>query len=949
MTVDSQWPDPGPRGLPSEVEGLDSAVLRATVGARLFEAAPYRIGRFTVVRRLGAGGMGVVYLAYDPELEREVAIKVLHGGAAEGTLQSERDRGRMRAEAQMMAKLRHPHVVVVHEVGEHEGGIFVAMEYVRGTTLRSWLAAETRAVPAIIAAFVAAGRGLAAAHDAGLVHRDFKPDNVLVGDDGRVLVTDFGLARTGHDAVPEAMLPTIDDDPDVVDVVSRNKSGIAGTPAYMAPECLLGRPATVASDQFSFCVALYEALWGTRPFGDSPTSAAKVVLQGTELPRPPTSLRVASDVRAAVLRGLSRDPAVRFAKMTDLLAVLARDRAARLRRWGAALALGGIATTAIVWQSQREAPCSDLDAPIRALWNDERRTELAAEFAASGAAYAEGAWTAIAERTDAWTNAWIAEATAACRATEVQRTQSTELLDRRVACLDGRRRQLDALLRVFADPDKAAIERGPQAIERLPRPEGCAEVDVLGRRAPIPTEPDARATYDALVDRVAAAKAAYDTGAYARAKELAEPLVADAVQLGHRPTEAEARLVLGDALDELGDSEGAQRELHATIAAAEAGGADDVSARAWMDLAYTLAWTVGDLDAAERALTLGESELEALGDPADMRGTITKIRAAILGLRGRFGEAEPLARQAVDELERGDAGPARVAAAQLSVGLLLYEGGRYEEALVATREAEADFADALGPVHPNTLSARSNAANILNQLRRTDEALAEHLAVLELREASLGADHPSLGQNLNAIASAYYYTKQFARAIEYQRRAVALAVRTRGADHVETLVIRENLASFLPQAGLAEEALQVAQGVLEARRRVQGGDHPDVVSALESVGAALVHLDRPAEAMRYYADALALADRALGSDHPLLLDVLHGIAEVELALGKVEDARIHAARGLALGESHYGKDHIKLAATLEVGAAVERALGRAEQANALAERAERIKSTAATP
>jgi len=946
VTADSQWPEPAaPRGPPLAGEGLDSAILRATVGARLFDAAPYRIGRFTVVRRLGAGGMGVVYLGYDPELEREIAIKVLHGGIGDGTLQSERDRGRMRAEAQMMAKLRHPNVVVVHEVGEHDGGMFVAMEYVHGSTLRAWLAAETRTVAAIVTALVAAGRGLAAAHDAGLVHRDFKPDNVLVGEDGRVLVTDFGLARTDHAAMPDAMLPTIDEDPDVDDA-SRSKSGIAGTPAYMAPECLLGRPGTAASDQFSFCVALYEALWSTRPFGDSPTSAAKVVLQGAELPRPPATLRVPSAVRAAVLRGLSRDPAVRFATMADLLAVLGRDRA-KLRRWGAVTVLGAITTSAIVWQSQRPEPCSDLDAPIRALWNDDRKATLAQAFADSGRAYAGDAWAAIAERTDAWTTAWSTEATAACLATEIQRTQSVELLDRRVACLDGRRRQLDALLRVFADPDAIAIERGPQAIEKLPRPEGCAEVDALGRRSPVPTDPAARAAYDALVDRVAIARAAYDTGAYARAKELATPAVADAVLLGHRPTEAEARLVLGDANDELGDTEGARRELDAAIAAAEAGGADDVSARAWMDLAYVEAWSVGNLDAADRALMLGESEIEALGRPADQRGTVMKIRAAILGLRGRFDEAEPLARAAVDELVRADAGPFRVAAAQLTVGELLYEAGRWQESLVAMREAEAGFAAALGPLHPNTLSARSNAANVLNQLRRTDEALSEHLAVLELREASLGSDHPSLGQNLNAIASAYYYREEYARAVAFQRRAVVLAVRTRGPDHVDTLVIRENLASFLSEAGLAEEALAVGQDVLATRRRVQGPEHPDVVSALEAIGAALARLGRTAEAMPYYTDALALGERALRPDHPLLLDVLLGAAELELALGRLDVAHTHALRGLALGEAHYGTEHIKLAAMLEVTAAVERALGHTDLAAQLAARATRIKATAA--
>jgi tetratricopeptide (TPR) repeat protein/predicted Ser/Thr protein kinase len=928
---DSQWPQPPNRGPPpDDDEGRDSAILRATVGARLFDAAPYRIGRFTIVRRLGAGGMGVVYLGIDPELEREVAIKVMHEGGGDGTLQSERDRGRMRAEAQMMAKLRHPNVVVVHEVGEHEGGLFVAMEYVRGTTLRGWLRNESRTLANIIEAFVAAGRGLAAAHEAGVIHRDFKPDNVLVGDDTRVLVTDFGLARAHHAVAPET-LPTLDGSAD--DEVSRSKSGIAGTPAYMAPECLRGMPATVASDQFSFCVALYEALWGNRPLG------------GAELPRPPSRPRVPSNVRRAVMRGLARDPAARFATMNELLSVLGNDRGAKLRRWGAIAVLGTAASGAIVWSAQRPEPCADLDAPIRALWNDERKATLAAAFTASGRPFAEAAWAAIAERTDAWTTAWADEAAVACRATQVQRTQSSELLDRRVACLDQRRRQLAALLAVLAAPDATTIERGPQAIEKLQRPESCAEVEALSRRTAAPSDPQARATYDALVDRIALARAAYDTGAYARARTLASEAVTDAALLGHRPTEAEARLVLGDALDELGDSAASRIELGKTIAAAEAGGADDVSARAWLDLAYVEAWSAGDLDAADRALVFAAGELDSIGNPPDLHAAAKRLRAVILAQRGRFTEAEPIAREAITDLERAAAGPVRVAAARLGLGSLLYDAGRWDEALATMREAQDGFTAALGPLHPSTLSARSNTANVLNQVRRTDEALAEHLAVLQLREASLGPDHPTLGANLNAIASAYYYRKDYARAVEYQRRAVALAVRTRGPEHTETLVIRENLAAFLPEAGLAEEALELAQDVLDARRRVQSPEHPDVVGALESVGAALARLGRADEALPYYEDALALGERVLGADHALLLDVYCGLAELELATGRIERAHAHAMRGLALGEARYGTTHVKLASTLEALAAVERALGHADQAKLLTDRAAQCRAT----
>ncbi len=520
MSTESQWPergDPNPRT--ADGDGLDSAILRATVGARLFDTAPFRIGRFTVIGRLGAGGMGVVYLGYDPELAREVAIKVLRAEDSTDPLRSERSRARMRSEAQAMAKLRHANVVTVHEVGEHDGGLFVAMEYVRGTTLRGWATAESRSVAQIVSTWEAAGRGLAAAHDAGLVHRDFKPDNVLVGEDGRVLVTDFGLATQVSESVPT--------EPDGETLgPERSRSGIAGTPAYMAPECLQGASATAQSDQFSYCVGLYEALWGGRPFGES-LAALAVVLRGTDPPRPPGSPRVPRAVRDAVLRGLSREPALRFGDMDQLLRALTRDRGATARR-GFVVGVLGLAGGAAWWSARAPAPCSDLDAPIGAVWNDARKREAAQAFATSGLPYASAAWTTVAAGVDAWSTAWIDEANAACRATEIQHTQSEVMLDRRVTCLDARRRELVALLEVFDRADADAIERGPSAVERLPSPTTCADLEALDRRAPIPED---REAYDALVDRVAAARAEYTTGHYDRARVLAEPTVAAAVVL----------------------------------------------------------------------------------------------------------------------------------------------------------------------------------------------------------------------------------------------------------------------------------------------------------------------------------------------------------------------------------------------------------------------------------
>jgi tetratricopeptide (TPR) repeat protein len=923
-------------------------MLRRAVSARLFAEQAYRVGRFTIVRRLGAGGMGVVWLAYDADLEREVAVKLLRPELA--IADPEAAARRVLREAQAMARLRHPNVVVVHEVGEHDGGIYVAMEYVRGTTLRGWLE-QPRTHEEILAVFVAAGRGLAAAHAAGLVHRDFKPDNVLIGEGDRVCVTDFGLARLDdggpttepqtHAVATDASGARTGQARAGVERLRTTSSGIAGTPAYMASECLSGRPATAASDQFSFCVALFEALWGVRPFGETLASLATAVTERRE-PLPPARPRVSAAIRAAVLRGLAHDPARRFATMDELLAELARDRA-RTRRRIAIAGAAAVAIAGLAWaKAAAPTPCADLDGGVRALWSDQRRGELGAAFVREGRPYAERTWTAAAAGIDAWVDEWAEHAVLACRATEIQRTQSAELLDRRMGCLDRRQRELGALLDALAEPDGFAIERAVQAVGRLPRPRSCSEVDVVGRRDPPPVDPEARAEHARLTDGIAAARAAHDTGRFAEARTLAEPLVAAAVELGHRPTEAEARLVLGDALDSIGETERSRDELELAIAAAEAGGADDVSARAWIDLGYVEAWSREDLDLARRAAAFAEAEIEALGDEPRLRAALLKLRGSILLDAGEHTAAESLLREALAEFERmvppDEFGAAAV---RLSIGNALDAEGRFDDAIVETRAAVEGFSRALGPEHPHTLSARSNLANLLSTVRRIDEAEAEHVEVLALRERSLGAEHPDLAASLTGLAGVHYYREHYERALEYQRRAAAIFERARGHDHTETIAARDNLAIMLRAAGHAAESLAAAQEVLASRRRVQGAEHPEIVTAIDSVAHALHDLGRDEEAAAHYESALALAAKVLRPDHSALLGVLRGAGEVALARGRPVEARKLLERALAIGEAAYGPDHVKLEGVLRALATALDRTGDADAAADMRARAER--------
>ena len=263
-------------------------------------------GRFVVLDLLGRGGMGVVMEAHDPELDRKVALKLLNPDTAAG----DGARLRLQQEAQAMAQLAHPNVVAVYEVGRAAAQLFITMELVDGTTLKTWLA-EPRGWREVVAMFVAAGRGLEAAHRAGLVHRDFKPENVLIGRDGRPRVSDFGLAARELAAADPALAP-------------------AGTPLYMAPEQWSGGAVDARSDQFSFCAALWRAVWGEGPFAGNRTEALRAAVLAGEL-RTPTRRGVPRWLGRALVRGLALDPGARWPGLGELLDAIESQEGAKGR------------------------------------------------------------------------------------------------------------------------------------------------------------------------------------------------------------------------------------------------------------------------------------------------------------------------------------------------------------------------------------------------------------------------------------------------------------------------------------------------------------------------------------------------------------------------------------------------------------------------------------------
>ncbi|HWB75275.1 MAG TPA: serine/threonine-protein kinase, partial [Nannocystaceae bacterium] len=376
------------------------------------------VGRYVLLDELGRGGMGIVYAAFDPELDRKVAIKLLRVRDEDAT----QARARLLREAQAMARLDHPNVVAVHDVGTFDDHVFVAMEFVDGVTLRAWARAQPRGWREVVEVMTLAGRGLAAAHGVGLVHGDFKPDNVMIGggrsgSGPRIRVMDFGLARREGEQTG-------------ADEHARSALLVIGTPGYVAPERLAGQPSDARADQFAFGVSLWELLYGVPAFGGTtPLEIASNVVQG-QLASPPRSADVPGWLRALVLRALSAKPQDRFATLDELLAALTRDPSRRRRR--AALLLGSAAIVVAGLSAQRIqrahalASCDVAGDEIRGVWNDARRADMHVAFDASGAGNAVTTWAKVAPLLDAYVDEWSIARTRVCAAIEGDGTMNGE-------------------------------------------------------------------------------------------------------------------------------------------------------------------------------------------------------------------------------------------------------------------------------------------------------------------------------------------------------------------------------------------------------------------------------------------------------------------------------------------------------------------------------------------
>jgi tetratricopeptide (TPR) repeat protein len=805
--------------------------------------AGQRLGRYVVSEKIGQGGMGTVWSAWDPQLDRHVALKVLRTDYDDPVYHA-----RVIREAQSLARLAHPNVVPVYDVGIDFGLLWVAMQLVRGTTLTEWLA-KPHAWREIVAAFVQAAQGLGAAHAAGLVHRDFKPGNAMIDEDGRVMVLDFGLAWAPGVEGARATTPRVASPGDDVTAPVRKHSGsggsgrdplaitltasdaVVGTPPYMAPEQHTSRDVDARTDQYALCVSIYEGLFGRRPFrGDL---AVMLAAKADGPPARPTNLpQLPERLWKVIARGLEPDPANRWPDLPTMIGALERAQRGQARApWivaGAAFVVGGVA--AAMPSRAAPDPCANASASLQAVWNEPRKAELAQAFATSERTGAREAAARVTERIDGAIAKWSAQAQAACTSS----SDPTPTL----ACVDRAATAVDAALEVLRGADDTRIAHAARTVEGVAERYRCDEADGT-----------APAMGDELARTFERGRALMGADALPEARQAGLDLMREANEAADQAALARALILVGGASMELGEFEDARARYTDAVWTATASGDDEAVTIASTKLIELCVYRY-DPECAKPWIRNAEAGLARLGDRGALQRTELELALGDVALR-EGDETRALAhyqRALDDRIALGGEEQLFVATVMSAIATAHARAGRYEEALaLGTRRSELE-AKLLGQRDSGRVPGLQLIAGCLNAMGRNDEA----------REV--------LEEALADVDAAYG---------EQSRQAIR---------------VRGNLVLLLTDMDELDDALALAQRVVAAQREMYGGKAVHVAIALHNEGRVYAKRGDAKAACRDFTEALEVWEGVLGPDHVDVSEPLTGLANCERKLGRPQAA-----------------------------------------------------------
>lgn len=910
--------DPGAVPAP-EVSTLGHAVARRRLRAALLGevAQPVRVDRFALTRELGHGGMGTVWLAHDEQLGRPIALKFLRR-AAEGDAGEQR----LHLEAQALAKLSHPNVVPVYDVGRHEGRVWLAMEFVPGRTLRAWVAQEPPRARAIVAAWLDAGRGLAAVHAAGLIHRDVKPDNVMRGDDGRVRLVDFGLVRAvGQRRGAEEAGATLADGAQISTAASSAPSTapltqsnhFVGTYAYAAPEQIEGGAIDARADQYSFCVSLWEALTGTRP-----GASGSLEPEGGE--------QIASLVRTALLRGLSVDRNQRFDDLEQLLDALEPRRG----RWIAAAVAGsgvlmGAVGLAAGWVAAPTPPtpdpCANTARPLEERWTAEARAAVRS-LDERGGPVAEAALDDFAQR-------WREAALQSCTEVEIEQVRSPRSLDIRRACLEAQLDRFGVLVTTFGEHTPEAIESVGPWLAALDEPQSCLLPALLdGTTEPLPD--DLRPQLRHIRRELFEVRLGSDDPSLEHRQAHARTLRRQAEQLQYRRVQGEVADVQGLLAYWAAEADASREYFGEALDLGTELGDAETMANAWHGLITVALELDIDLERADWLLRREEHIVPSLGDSPRWRARALTQRGAWHLIRGERQPAEALTRQAITELE--EAGPSYqwlLASALRNLANVLLADGRAKEAhplmerartfetfddsnARAGRSARSDVLLNEGTaalLAGEMVEATTKLTNALDTLQRERGPLSIDVADAHVKLSSAydargdfesarqharsadhilrtahSATHPDRVFVASALGTLDFREEHFESAVAEYERALALAELQADATPSTIAVHRANLGEAYFRAGRLPQAERTLGRAVADIEAIDGRDAPHGAIPNKALGEVLLERDNAPAARRHLEHALAVLTK-------------HGLSEVELAETRFSLARALLADG----------------------------------------------------
>jgi tetratricopeptide (TPR) repeat protein len=670
------------------------------------------------------------------------------------------------------------------------------MEYLPGGTLRQWIEAKKRPWREVVKMFIEVGRGLAAAHAEGLIHRDFKPDNVLLDKAGQPKVVDFGLVR---------LTGTLDvstsgsfDDPDLpIAETALATSGshgsaaltrtgaLAGTPAFMAAEQFLGKVVDGRTDQFAFCVALYEGLYGERPFAGDTVIALADSVTSERIRAPSKSADVPNWVRACVVRGLRAHAIHRYVRMDALLAALSSDPAKRRRQWvvaGATLgAMVGIVGVTHRLGSNHRTMCRTGGEHLAGVWDTgpggaERKATIHAAFAASGKSYAEQAYQGVVRLLDQYAGRWVGMYAEACEATHVRGEQSEDVLDLRMSCLKERLGNVRALSDVFATADSKVVENAISAAAALPSLDRCADVGLLRAVVRPPEDPATRKRVDGLRVELANLTALRDSGQCARAMPKADKLIADARAAHYQPLLAETLYESAQLGNYCSDVTLMLQRFKEAHAAASASHDDDFAAQAAAIIPMFAINRAHQVEVATEWFGVAQGAVARLGRESMANAMLAVSDAVLASTTHEYARSLAAADRAIDITRRllGPDDPLTIAW-QADKGDWQRAAGRLDEALQTDLSARQQFERVLGHDHPRVAIVLNNEGEVLNLLGRHAEAEVAYDRAVELFRQS-EADPDVLAWALTGLGRARLGDRKPGAAVAPLEEALAIRI-----------------------------------------------------------------------------------------------------------------------------------------------------------------------------